>query len=140
MLWGVSAIFCFIFQETFFFFFFSEFLPIESVFWLIKIAIKSFGLALCVLIDRTYFSINRKSYREFFKNWVSHMFFTIQTFFQNSLSIQSVQGSKQDFCRFQPKLFRGFCHLRLVRPLYPSFSFIFSFHAFSSCIWGYFRT
>ena len=111
--------------------FFPKFRPIKSVFWPIEIAIKSFGLALCVSIDRTYFSINRKSYREFFKNWVSHTFFTIQTFFKTlSLSIRSVQGSKQDFCRFQPKFFKGFCYLRPVKPLFPSFFFYFQF----SCI------
>ena len=59
------------------------------------------------------------------------MFFTIQTFFKTlSLSIRSVQGSKQDFCRFRPNFFKGFCHLRPVRPLYPSFFFYFQF----SCI------
>ena len=55
------------------------------------------------------------------------MFFTIQTLFKTlSLSIRSVQGSKQDFCRFQPNFFKGFCHLRPVRPLYPSFFLLFS--------------
>ena len=110
---------------------FPEFRSIKPISRPIEIAIKSFGLALCVSIDQTHFSINRKSYREFFKNWVSHIFFTIQTFFKTlSLSIRSVQGSKQDFCHFQPNFFKGFCHLRPVRPLYPSFFFYFQF----SCI------
>ena len=34
----------------------------------LKLQLKNFGLVLCVLIDQTYFSINRKSYKEFFKS------------------------------------------------------------------------
>ena len=40
--------------------FFPEFRPIESVFRPIEIAIKSFGLALCVSIDQTYFFYQSK--------------------------------------------------------------------------------
>ena len=82
---------------------------IEPMFWSIKSRIKSF------------FFFNKKK-------WVSHVL-TIQIFFLKTfyLSIRSVQGSKQDFCRFQPNFFKGFCHLRPVRPLYPSFFFYFQF-------------
>ena len=128
MLWGVSAIFCFDFQKKLFF---PKFWPIESFFRSIELRLNfwfgsvcfdrcsiGFGSIEAFSTDRICFSIDQKSCREFFKNWVSHMFFTIQTFFKTlSLSIWSVQGSKQDFCRFQPNFFKGFCHLRPVRPL-----------------------
>ena len=124
--------------------FFLEFWLIESVFNLSKLWLNFWFGSVCFdwcsigsgsikafLIDQIYFLINRKSYREFLKHWISHVFFTIQTFFKTlSFSIQSVQGSKQVFCRFQPNFFKGFCHLRPVKPLYPSFFFYFWF----SCI------
>ena len=55
------------FQKTVFFLKFSEPLPIS--------------------IEPFYFSINQKLYREFFKTFVPHVFFTIQTFPKHVLSL-----------------------------------------------------
>ena len=54
-----------------------------------KLWLKILGLVLCVSIDRTYFSINQKLYREFFlkKTFVPHVFFSIQTFPKHVLSL-----------------------------------------------------
>ena len=111
MLWGVSVIFCFVFLN-----FFSRKFWLGSVYFdqsklffdQSKLKLKILGLVLCVSIDRTYFSINRKSYREFFlKTFVPHMFFTIQTFPKHVLSLfdRSKNPSKffvvflQKFCK-----------------------------------------
>ena len=42
------------------------------------------------LIDRIYFSINRKSYREFFKTFVSHVFCHFQTILKTPFSLYSI--------------------------------------------------
>ena len=117
--------------------FFPQFQSIELVSRLIEIAIKSFGLALCVSIDWTYFSFNWKSYREFFKTFVFSHVLHYSNFFQTlSLSIRSVQDSYQDFCHFPPKFLQGFSPLRPVRPFYHSFCIYFHVSCIKSCILG----
>ena len=69
--------------------------------------------------------INRKSYRELFKNLC---FSRVQTLFKTfSLFIRSIKASNQYFCCFPPNLLQGFCPRTLVRPVYPSFFHLFSF-------------
>ena len=101
-----------IFQK---FFFFPESRSIEPIFRSIKIAIKNFwsasvcfdrcsidtGSIEAFSINQTYFSINRKPYREFLKNCSSR----VQTYFFKkfstfSLSIRLGQGSNPIFCCF----------------------------------------
>ena len=111
MLWGVSTIFCFVFQKSCF-----QKILVSSVYFdrsnlffdQSKLQLKILGLVLCVSIDQTYFSINQKSYREFFlKTFVPHMFFTIQTFPKHVISLfdRSKTPSKifviflQKFCK-----------------------------------------
>ena len=65
------------------------------------------GLVEAFSIYRTLFSINRKSYREFFKNL---SFSRVQTLFKTfSLSIRSVKASNQFFVVF----IRSFCKVFL---------------------------
>ena len=82
-------------------------------------------------INRKWFSIDRKLYREFFKTLSFHIICHFQTFSKTFFSLSSIgQGFQSIFCHFPPILLQGFCLHTLVRPLYPSF-FIY-FH--SSCI------
>ena len=84
---------------------FPKFRSIEPVSRPIEIAIKSFGLALCVSIDQTYFSINRKSYREFFKTFVFSHVLHYSNFFQNSFSLYSIGlRVKARFLSFSTKI------------------------------------
>ena len=83
---------------------------------------------ICVLIDRTYFSTNRKSVKEFFKTWALHMFFTFSKVFKKIFSLSSIgPDSLSIFCRFPSNFFQGFCHLAPVRPFY---HFSFFMHIF----------
>ena len=104
MLWGVSAIFWFDFQKSFFL----EnsgldlCISIDRIcFWSIEIAFKISWLVLCV-------SINQKSYREFLKHWVSHVFFTIQTFSKLFLSLFDRSKGQSKFLSFSTKFLQGF--------------------------------
>ena len=55
--------------------------------------------------------------------------------FSNTLSLYSIgQGSYQIFCCFPPILLQGFCPLRPVRLLYPSFFIYFQVSCIFSCI------
>ena len=71
-------------------------------------------------------SINRKSYRKFFKNWFS---IETNTFSKSSLPFlspyDSVKAQSQIFFRFRPFFLQGFPLPRPVRPLYPSLCFYF---------------
>ena len=72
-----------------------------------------------------------QSYREFFKTFVPHVFFTIQNFFKTPFFLSSIgQGVKANFCRFTSKILQGFSLSRPVRPYCPSFFIYFQF----SCI------
>ena len=104
---------------------FPEFRSIKPISRPIEIAIKSFGLALCVSIDQTHFSINRKSYREFLKIFVFHVFKHCSNFSKHFLSIQLVKASNQFFCCFPPIFLQGFSLPRPVGPYYPSFFIYF---------------
>ena len=85
-------------------------------------------------IDRIYFSINQKSYREFLKPMFFTCSFTISKSFKLfSLSLWSVKASNNYFCCFPSIFFKGFCHLRPVRPLYPSFFIYFHYLCIFSC-------
>ena len=88
-------------------------------------------------IDRIYFSINRKSRWEFFKNFCFHAVSIISNFFKPLFSlIRSVKSTKAIFCRFPPKILQGFSPLRLVRPFYPSFCIYFHVSCIKSCNFG----
>ena len=92
--------------------------------------------------NRIYFLINRKSYREFFlKLSFSHVLHH-SNFVQNSFSLYSI-GPRVEarFLSFSTKFLQGFLSSKAGKTFIPLlFSFIFSFHAFLSCIWGYFQT
>ena len=110
---------------------FPKFRSIEPVSRPIEIAIKSFGLALCVSIDQTYFSINRKSYREFFKTFVFSHVLHYSNFFQNSFSLYSIGlRVKARFLSFSTKFLQGFLSSNAGKTFIPSFFFYFQF----SCI------
>ena len=91
---------------------------------------------ICFSIDRTYFSTNRKSVREFFKTWDFHVFFTISKFFKKLFPLSSTNpNSLSIFCCFPTNFSQGFCRLAPVRPFYPfffwfNFIFLAFFHAF----------
>ena len=95
----------------------------------------------CYWISWRYFRSIESNFRSiknhiesFLKTFVSLVFFIIQTFFKTlilSLFDRS-KGQNKIFVVFDQIFFKGFCHLRPVRPLYPSF-FIY-FHV--SCILG----
>ena len=107
--------------------FFPEFRPIESVFWPIEIVIKSFGLALCVSIDRTYFSINRKSYREFFKKLSFSLVLHYSNFFQNSFSPYSIGPRvKASFLSCSTKILQGFLSSKAGKTFIPLIFLLFS--------------
>ena len=65
--------------------------------------------------------------------------YTFSKIFKLSLSIRSVIGSKQDFCRFPPKFLQGFPSTRQVRLFCPFFSFILCFQALNHAFWGNFK-
>ena len=114
---------------------FTKFWSIKHVSWSIEIAIKSFGLALCVLTDRTYFSISWKSYREFFKNLCSLHVHHYSNFFKTrSLSIRSVQDAR--FFLFSSKIFARFFSSKTGKTFYPSFCIYFHVSCIKSCILG----
>ena len=67
---------------------------------------------------------------------VLSLFKLFQKFFL-SLSLSSIgQDSKQDFCRFPSKIFKGFCLLTSVRHFCPSFFIYFHISCIFSCILG----
>ena len=80
------------------------------------------------LIDRTYFSTDRKLVIEFFKNMrfscVLHYFKSFQKFFSHS---STTPDSTSIFCCFSSNFLQGFCFLALVRPFYPFFFGLISF-------------
>ena len=80
-------------------------------------------------IESNFRSIENRM-ESFFKTF---SFSRVQTLFQTfkalSLSTRSIYDSKLNFCHFPLIFLRGFCLLRPVRPLYPSF-FIY-FHVFT---------
>ena len=79
-------------------------------------------------IDRTHFLTNQKSFREFFKTWAFHMFFTISNFSKSYfLSLFDQSRFMTIFCRFPSKFSQGFWRLVLVRPFYPFFFSLISF-------------
>ena len=94
---------------------FPEFRSIEPISQLIEIAIKVLDW-LCVsissrlLLDQSkVFSINWNSYREFFKTYVYHVFFTIQNFSKHfSLSLRLVKESKKIFVIFLQRFCKVF--------------------------------
>ena len=78
-------------------------------------------------INQKWFSINQKSYREFFKTFVFHVLSHFQTF-SKRFSLSSIgRRSKSNFCCFPPKVLQGFSPLRPIRPFYPSFCIYFCF-------------
>ena len=89
------------FQKIRFFFsqklFFPEFRLIQSNFQSIEILFKKFSEPLPGSIDRTCFSINRRSWIQFFKNSV----LTDSTYFFNLFSLSpTLQGYTEDFLSF----------------------------------------
>ena len=104
---------------------FPEFWSIKPVSRPIEIPIKIFGLDLCVLIDRTYFSINWKLYREFFKNLCSLRVHNYSNFFKTrSLSIRSVQEAR--FLSFSSKIFARFFSSKVGKTFLPFLLHLFS--------------
>ena len=83
---------------------------------------------ICVLIDWTYFSTDRRSVREFIKTWAFHMFFTFSKVFKKIFSLSSTDlESLSIFCHFPSNCFQGFYHLAPLRPFY---HFSFFMHIF----------
>ena len=128
--------------------FFPKFQLIEPISQPIEIVIKGLvwvcvfrSVLDCYWISWRYFRSIESNFRSiknhiesFLKTFVSLVFFIIQTFFKTlilSLFDRS-KGQNKIFVVFDQIFFKGFCHLRPVRPLYPSF-FIY-FHV--SCILG----
>ena len=78
-------------------------------------------------IDRIYFSINRKSHREFFKTFsfsrVKHFFKLFQSY---SLSLRSVKDSKLNFLLLSLKLFARFLSSKASKTLLPLLFHLFS--------------
>ena len=118
------------FSRKFFFFFFLNFDRSKVFFDWSKLQLKVLAW-LCVFrsIEPIFRSIE-SHIESFLKTKFLMCSSLFKLFSKLSLSIWSIQGSKQDFCRFQPNFFKDFCHLRPIRPLYPSFFFYFQF----SCI------
>ena len=106
--------------------FFLEFRLIQSDFRSIEIFLKNFSKPLPDSIDRTCFSINRTSrIKFFFKQCLTHSKHFFKSFSNFPLSLRLGKAPLRIFCHFQPNFLQGFSHLRLVRPLYPSFCFYF---------------
>ena len=122
----ISYIQCFevSFQKSDYFFYkaaFQEFRLIQSNFWSIEIMFKKFSEPLPGSIDRTCFSINRRSWIQFFKNSVFDWFNLLFQNFFNFFSLSPTwQGNTNIFCRFLPKFLQGFPPSRPIRPFYPS--------------------
>ena len=127
---------------------FLEFRPIEPIFRstevVINICYESLFVSISarLVLDQTKHSWPIKSnfrsvenrIESFLKNWVSHVFIHFFKNFQTlSLSVRSVKGSKQDFCRFPPNILQGFPSTRLVRLFCPFFFINFMFSCFKSC-------
>ena len=65
------------------------------------------------------------------------MFYHYSNFFKSSFSLSLIhQDSKQDFCRFPSKIFKGFCLLTPVRHFFPSFFIYFLISCIFSCFLG----
>ena len=147
MLWGVSALFCFVFQKKLIF---PEFQLVEIVFRPIKIAIKNVCDSLSVSIGarlvldqlkhfrpiKSVFRSIENRVKNFFKTDFHVFKLTFSKVFQLflSLSIRLGQGSNPFFCHFPPFFLQGFSLPRPVRPLYPSFCIYFHFSCIKSCI------
>ena len=122
MLWRVFAQNCFVFQKKLVF---PEFWSIKPVSQSIEIVIKIFGMALCVLINRTYFSISWKSNREFFKKLCSLRVHHYSNIFKTrSLSIRSVQDAR--FFLFSSKIFARFLSSKAGKTFLPFLLHLFS--------------
>ena len=104
---------------------FPEFWSIKPVSQSIEIVIKIFGMALCVLINRTYFSISWKSNREFFKKLCSLRVHNYSNFFKTrSLFIRSVQDAR--FLSFSSKIFARFFSSKVGKTFLPFLLHLFS--------------
>ena len=122
MLWGVFSKTRLFFLKCYFFFF-SDFQLIQSVFRSIEISFKILCELLSISINRNWFLINRNSWIKFFKNSVltwSNIFF--KTFF--SLS-DSGKAPQRFFCRFPPNFLQSFSLPKPVCLFYPSFCIVF---------------
>ena len=103
---------------------------IKSVFRSIEIVFKNLREPLSILINRNWFSINRKSWIRFFKNWVWLVQTHFSKVFQTFLSLsKSDKASYQFFVVF----LRSFCKVFLSQGWYVlfilPFAFYFMFHA-----------
>ena len=138
MLWGVSALKCFVFQKIVF----SRFFIDQTCCSTNRNCDKKLSLNLpgsivsWLMLDQSIESnTNRKSLREFFKT----SFFTcsslFQTFQKASLSLSSNDpDSSQIFVVFLPNFSQGFCLLVQVRHFYPLFFVLFLYFMHFSCI------
>ena len=106
---------------------FPEFRSIKPISRPIEIAIKSFGLALCVSIDQTHFSINRKSYREFFKTFVFSRVLSLSNYFKKLFSLYLIsQGYQSNFLSFSSKNFAKFFSFKVSKTFLPFLLQLFS--------------
>ena len=106
--------------------FFPEFRLIQSNFQSIEILLLKFCEPLPGSIDRTFFSINRRSYFKFFLKQFFNCFKTsFSKVFQLFFSLRFGKAALRIFCRFPPKFLQGFPPSKPVRPFYPSFCFYF---------------
>ena len=140
-----------IFSKICFFFFFSEFQSIESIFRSIEIAIKYFGQPLSVSIDARLILDQSKHFRSIkpnfrsIENRVESFLKTILPVFKLifskgfqlfSLSTRLGQGPNPILCRFPPFFLQGFSLPRPVRHFYPSFCIYLYVSCIKSCDLG----
>ena len=106
---------------------FLEFWSIKPVSRSIEIAIKIFALILCVSIDRTYFSINQKLYREFFKTTVFSRVMSLSNYFKHLFSLYSIgQGYQSNFLLFSSEIFARFFSSKVGMTFLPFLLHLFS--------------
>ena len=105
MLWGkLSKIRLFSLKAVFL-----EFRLIQSDFRSIEILFKKFSEPLPCSIDQTCFSINRRSWIQFFKNsFLTNSTYFFKTFSTFSLSLRLGKAAQKIFCRFRPNFCKVF--------------------------------
>ena len=92
-----------------------------------KLQLKILGLVLCVSIDRTYFSINQKSYREFFLNLCFPRIKSLLNFFKKVLlSLFDRSRVQIKFLSFSSKIFARFFSSKAGKTFLPFLLHLFS--------------
>ena len=147
MRWGVSTENCFVFSKKKFFQNFNRsnlFLDrskLQLKFWLGSVCFDrcliGVGSVEALSINRTYFSISWKSYREFFKTFVSHVFCHFQAISKTLFSLYSISPSfLARFLSFSSKFLQGFFSSFTDKTFLPFFFHLFWFFMHLRDIFG----